>query len=111
MQKTTYKTVSCLGCGKRNTPAMERILELEAEIEHLHAALTTKDSDIAGFEIRIQSYKDIIAAKDSVLSQFANSENWEYDPPLADESFPLWAWTGDANPVQLANQALSEGKE
>lgn len=65
----------------------EAIAALIGDVEHLTAALT---------------------AKDHVLSQFADSTNWqEIDISGLGE---VLIWRGDS-PVTLANQALSEGKE
>lgn len=52
-----------------------------------------------------------LTARNRVLSQFADSENWVVTPPAEDESFYDFSYVGSGNPIHIANQALSEGKE
>lgn len=59
----------------------------------------------------IERLQTVLAAKDRVLSQFADSENWVVTPPAEDESFYDFSYVGSGNPIHIANQALSEGKE
>lgn len=68
---------------------------------------TNQAKEIERLEAKVKRLQLALAAKDAVLSQFADSENWqEIDiSGLGDVSI----WRGD-NPLDLANQALGEGK-
>lgn len=108
-------------------------LELIAMIERLAATLTAKDqtldqidtatkrleSKIDGLDSNIgkllkviEKLSDVIAVKDRVLSQFADSGNWNVETTrTARRGYDSYVWDTASNPITLARQALSEGKE
>lgn len=76
---------------------------------------TNQAKEIERLEAKVKRLQLALAARDAVLSQFANSGNWEYEPaqygPEGRKELPCeWYWVNDLSPQDIATQALGEGK-
>lgn len=86
-----------------------------------HNSQTKKDKhanqakEIERLEARVKRLQLAIAAKDAVLSQFADNGNWDAQTTSqwvdrVQRIITCYVWDAEGNPVELANQALGEGK-
>lgn len=65
-------------------------------------------NDVDTLILACEQLQAALTAKDHVLSQFADSENWSGMMLKGRGTYMLWL---RENPLDIANQALSEGKE